>query len=286
MKRSVWVLLLIAYVLVVIPLSGHLQNRPVEVKLGYTVDADGLRIIAGDQRCALAELTVLKVLFYYGTLVGKWQGNVLIRPEYYNMFKTVETAIRLDPYNMDAYYFLQAAFTWEIGRAADVNRVLDYGMKYRTEDWQLPFYAGFNAAYFLHDYTKAAEYMQKAAELSGNPLFARLASRFFFEAGHSGLGIVFLDSMIQGTKDPQLKKVYEMRKEALLGVEKIHEAVKVFLARFGRMPAKIVDLVSSGVLDKIPADPYGGTFYLDEQGNARATSKFALSDKAASDKTD
>lgn len=284
MKKAVWVLLLLAYVAVVIPLSDHLRQRPVAVKLGYTPDADVMKIVAGDQRTAMAELAVLKVLFYYGTLVGKWQENVLIRPEYYNMFKTAETAVRLDPYNMDAYYFLQAAFTWEIGRAADVNRLLDHGMKYRDWDWQLPYYAGFNAAYFLQDYSKAATYMQKAAELSGNPLFTRLAARFFYEAGRSDLGIVFLDAMIKGTKNPQLKRVYEMRKEALLQAERLSTAVGTYQERFGRQPSRLADLVASGIIKEIPVDPYGGEFYLDEQGKVRTTSKFTLSEEGAAKK--
>ena len=46
------------------------------------------------------------------------------------MYKTLQTAAKFDPYNSDAYYFAQAAFTWEVGRAKEVNQMLDYGMKH------------------------------------------------------------------------------------------------------------------------------------------------------------
>lgn len=274
-RRGLWLLLLGGYLAVVIPLSAHLENRPIVVKLGYTPAAEVLKMVGGDHRCTLAESAVLKVLFYFGTLAGHWRENVVIQPEYYNMFKTLETAIKLDPYNMDAYYFAQAAFTWEIGRARDVNALLDQGMKYRTWDWYLPFYAGFNSAYFLKDYARAGDYMRKAAELSGDPLFTNLAARYFYEAGRSDFGLHFLDNMIARARDPKVRAIYEMRREALLAVREIETALQRFRAGFGRPPRDITELRTSGVLMSLPKDPYGGQFYLDPQGAVRSTSKFA-----------
>jgi len=71
------------------------------------------------------------------------------------MYNTLVTAVKLDPYNMDAYYFAQSAFTWEVGRVKEVNSVLEYGMKYRTWIGSC-FFVGFNEAYFLKNYAKAA----------------------------------------------------------------------------------------------------------------------------------
>jgi tetratricopeptide (TPR) repeat protein len=275
MRKALWLLLLGAYAVVVMPLSDHLRNRPVVVKLGYTPSAEVLEAAAGDHRYAVAESAVLKVLFYFGSLVGKWKENIIIRPEYYNMFKTLETAVKLDPYNQDAYYFAQAAFTWEVGRVKEVNALLDHGMKYRTWDWTLPFYAGFNEAYFLKDYQKAGAYMRKAAEISGNPLFTNLAARYFYEAGHAELGLVFLDGMIAQAKDPKVRAVYQMRKEALLAVGELEKAVEKFRAAHGRPPGQLQDLVAAGLLAALPKDPYGGEFFLDPSGKVRTTSKFA-----------
>lgn len=276
------------YAAVVVPLAAQMRERPVEVKLGYVPAARVVKLVAGDQKTLLAELNILRVLFYYGALVEKWRDNVVIRPEYYNMFKTLESAIILDPYNMDAYYFAQAAFTWEIGRARDVNRLLDYGMRHRTWDWSLPFYAGFNAAYFLKDYPAAASYMERAAEITGDSLFTKLAARYHYEAGAGELGVAFLDTMIAQATEPRLKHVYQLRKEALLAVEAIEEAIEKFRANLGRDPQQLEELTARGILDDLPADPYGGTFYLDEQGKVRSTSSFAagrVGDEASDDAT-
>jgi tetratricopeptide (TPR) repeat protein len=192
------------------------------------------------------------------------------------MFKHIENAVKIDPYNMDAYYFSQAAFTWEVGHAKDVNKVLDYGMKYRTWDYWLPFYAGFNAAYFLKDYEAAAKYMQIAAELSKSTLYTQLAARYFHEAGNAGLGLMFLETMAKGAKEENIKRAYQLRIEAFKAVRQIEDTVSGFSAQYERLPETLAVLIDAGMLSKIPKDPYGGEFYLDETGKVRTSSGFSM----------
>jgi hypothetical protein len=159
--------------------------------------------------------------------------------------------------------------------------MLDYGMKYRSWDWYLPFFAGFNEAYFLKNYTRAADYMRKAAELSGSSLYTTLSARFFFEAGETDLGILFLDGMIADAKDPAMKKTYQLRRDALVAARELEQAVNRYSVMFGRQPEQLPELVTAGLLAELPTDPYGGTFYLDEAGKIRSTSKFAFAPERA-----
>lgn len=274
--RAVFILLLFLYGAVIIPFTGYLKNRPLAIKLGYTPEAEMLKIVSGDQRYAIAEYTIVKVLFYYGTLVEKLNNKIAIPPEYYNMYKTLETAVKLDPYNMDAYYFVQAAFTWEINRIQDVNKMLIYGMKYRTWDPDIPFYVGFNYAYFLKDYANGAQYMKKGAEISGHPLMINLAARYFYEARQDDLGILFLNVMETGAKDKSVRNLYSRRKKALFEVKKINNAVMKFKTVHKRLPADLNELITSGTMSVLPQDPYGGRFYIAEGGMIRSTSKFAF----------
>lgn len=273
-KVFLFLLVILLYVPVVLSLGAHLEGRPLSIKLGYIPDARLIKMVSGDQKTILAESMMLKVVFYFGTVIEHWMQQEFVQPEYFNMFKTIETAARLDPFNMDAYYFAQASFTWELGRAQDVNRLLIHGMKYRTWDWWLPFYVGFNNAYFLHNYEEAAKYMQKAAEISGESLYANLAARFFYEAGDNKLGIAFLERMISQAKSPSVKRLYQMRKEALLAVQILETDVTRFVEKFGQLPSQLDQLVTNGLIEEIPQDPYGGRFFLDDQGRVRTTSKF------------
>lgn len=284
MKRLAFLLVaMLVLAAATISQARWLAERPVAIKLGYTPAAEVQRLLAGEHRLALSELSVIRTLFYFGSLVEEWKNQVMLPPEYFNMYKTIETAVKLDPYNMDAYYFAQSAFTWEVGRAREVNALLDYGMKYRTDDWYLPYFAGFNAAFFLQEYEQAAQYMERAAQLSGNPLFARLASRFFYEAGRTELGVAYLQGMIEDVRDPQQKKAYELRLQALLATRKIEQALAAWRSQHGGEPSDLQQLLAAGLLEKIPQDPYGGEFFLDETGRVRTTSKFALGQRATVD---
>lgn len=280
MRAATWAFIaaVLGYTAVIVPFSTYLHHRPVQIKLGYTPDARAIRYATADQRYLIADWAVLKVIFYFGELIEKAKGKELFQstPDYLGMFKTLQTALRVEPYNKDAYYFAQAAFTWELGRFKEVNNMLEYGMRYRTWDYQLPFFAGFNYAYFLKDYKKAAEYMEKAAVISHNSLYTTLAARFFYEAGTTDLGIVFIDSMIRNARDENERKLYRTRRDALLAIQQLTSAVEQYKQMYGAMPKSINELVARGILGKLPSDPYGGTFYLDEQGIVRSTSKLAF----------
>jgi len=275
-KKGLFLLLLCSYITLMIPLAAYMKERPVAVKLGYFPDEHALKTVAGDHRYLVAQYAVVKVLFYFGTIVEKAKNMIVIKPEYQNMFKTLQTASKLDPWNADVYYFTQAAFTWELNKIQDVNEMLDYGMKHRTWDYQLPYFAGFNAAYFHKDYGTAAVYMKKAAELSKNQLMASLASRYLYESGQNEIALQFIEFMQQRTMDRKLITLYEFRKKALIAVISIQKGVDAYVRSRGMPPAKIEDIVTAGFIDRIPEDPYGGTFYLDEKGAVRSTSKFAF----------
>ena len=276
MARLFLVALFLLYLLIIFPFTSYMKERPLAIKLGFFPEATVLKIAFADFKNLVAQNAVVNVLFYYGTLVGKMEGNVQLKPEYFNMFKTLQTAVKLDPYNLDAYYFAQAVFTWDLHRIKEVNDLLDHGMKYRSWDYQLPFYAGFNAAFFQKDYASAARYMQQAAQLSGQPLFTNLAARYFYEAGQTELGLLFLEAMEKGAKDNSVRKLYTLRKEALTRVDEIEEALERYRVKYNKEPSDLNDLVAVGLLRGVPPDPYGGKFYIDEDGRVKSTSRFAL----------
>jgi hypothetical protein len=285
--RSVQAAALLAffgYLLIAAPFAAHLRNRPVQLKVGYVPEAAVLKFMTADQRYLVADWAVTKVLFYFGALVEKAQGKNLYasEPDYPGMFRILQTSLRIEPYNADAYYFAQAIFTWDVGRFREVNNMLEYGMKYRTWDSQLPFFAGFNAAYFQKDYRKAAEYMRRAAEIAKEQQFATLASRYFYEAGEDDMAIMFIDAMKETARDENEKKLYAFRRAALVAARDIQRAIGAYKSRYGRLPGALDDLVRKGFLQAIPADPYGGVFYIDETGKVRTTSKFSFAGARAS----
>ena len=281
MRRAIvlFVCLGVLFGVTVYQTSRYMNERPSLVKLGYAPDGQYLKYLVGDQRTSLAAVYTLKCIIYYGDVIRQWRAGLRPAAELSNMFGFLQSSVHLDPYNMDTYYFSQAAFTWEVGHAADVNRLLIYGMKYRDWDWLLPYFAGFNAGYFLKDYQTAAFYTERAAELSGNRLLTTLASRYMLNSGAVEQAIAFLDAMIQDPRnqDNAFVESLKVRKAALLGILRLDQAVAKYKEKYTVLPKKLNDLVVSGILPKLPSDPYGGTFYLDEKGQVKTTSHLTFS---------
>jgi len=270
------IILTCCYLTVIIPFTGYMQSKPVVEKLGILPRVEVLQFVAADQKQLLAASMVMKVMMYFGGLMENDPGKYRIPPDYQTMSRIIHGSVKLDPYNMDAYYFAQALLVWDVGAYKMANDLLVYGMKYRTWDWYLPFFAGFNSAYFLKDYQSAAKFYQKAAELTGEPLFATLTGRYMQKSGQTELAIIYLTTMVKSAKNPAIKKSYSIRLKALQGVRLIEIARDSYLQITGRLPVTVEQLAVSGQLREIPVDPYGGKFYIEADGKVTTTSEFSF----------
>lgn len=272
---------LTAYGLVIGPFTRYMGAKPIEEKLGYVPSIKLLKPLSADHRELTAASLVMKVTMYFGGLVGNaQQGKVIAEsPDLLGMSRLLHGAVQLDPYNMDAYYFAQGFLTWDAGQFKVANGLLDYGMKFRTWDWYLPFFAGFNNAYFLKDYAKAASYYEKAGKLSGNELHINLAGRYMQESGQTEHAIGYLKAMVATSRNDTARKEFSTRLTAFEHVLTIEQARDRYQATYHQLPASLDILVSSGYLQAVPRDPYGGTFYLTQTGKVSTTSKFAYGPK-------
>lgn len=270
------VVFLILYAVLIVPFSNYLKNKPFEEKLGYVPAVSVLKSLAVDQKELVGASLVLKVMMYFGGLIEKSENQFSVPPDYKSMSRLLHGAVKLDPYNMDAYYFAQSFLTWDVKQYKLANDLLEFGMTYRTWDWYLPFFAGFNSAYFLRDYKKAAEYYRKAGDLSGQDLHKSLAGRYMQESGQTDLAIIYLSAMAKGERNPAMKKTYLTRLSAFKEVRRIETARDHFRESRGVEPLTVEQLISAGFLVPPLKDPYGGQFYLEPNGKVATTSKFAF----------
>jgi len=253
-----------------------MRNKPFVEKMGYVPKGEVLTYLSADHKELVAASLVMKVLFYFGSLSDRTFNKVNMPVDYPAMSRTIHAAVKLDPYNMDAYYFAQAILVWDVKQVELANELLEYGMKYRTWDFYLPFFAGFNYAYFLKEFDKAAVYYKKAGDLSGSELFVKLAGRYFYESGQSEMAIAYLATMEKGARNESIRKAFRTRLQALREVRRVEVARDSFLSQYKRLPSSIKNLVKDGYLKEMPIDPYGGTFYLEPDGKVRSTSRFAF----------
>jgi tetratricopeptide (TPR) repeat protein len=246
--------------------------QPPEVRLGFFPPAPVIKVLAADQYQFLSQVISLQCVFYFGSLVERREQM----PNWRKLYRALYTATRLDPYNMDSYYFAQAVLAWEAKMIPQVIELLEYGFQHRTWDFRLPYFISFNYAFFLKDYERAGEYLAKAAELKPDvEWYATLAARYFYEGGRTALALAYLKDMIPEARNEAIRKRMITRAAAFEKILQIEKAVLAYTNRFQTKPKKLEDLVKTGILTKIPEDPYGGSFYLDDEGRVRATSKLA-----------
>jgi hypothetical protein len=132
---------------------------------------------------------------------------------------------------------------------------------------------GFNAFYFLHDKPQGAAYLMEAAQRPRSPpLVGLLAARLSSESSGGETAIAFLQELEAKTDDQVAKEEIRKRIGALRGIWILERAVQDYRGRFGSAPADLSELVKRGVLGELPTDPYGGVFYLNNQGKVWTTS--------------
>jgi tetratricopeptide (TPR) repeat protein len=170
----------------------------------------------------------------------------------------------------------EGVLTWETGRYEDANKLLEKGTKYRTWDWRLPYYLGFNYFYFLKDYAKGGEYLMEASRRPKSPRFLpRLAARLSYYGDQAKTGVLFLMGVLEQTKDEKLRESLMKRKNALERAAWIEERVAKFKAEQMRLPANLDELILLGYAEALPEDPYGGKWIIMPKGRVFSTSKFA-----------
>lgn len=275
MKRAIALLivLLCAFALLIGPFSARMKNRPMIEKLGYLPEPALLRMVSADQKPLAAAGLVFKTMMYYGGL-PEGDAKRSFAPDFGGMGQTLQTVTRLDPYNMDAYYFGQATLVWDLQHFTEANALLDYGMRYRDWDFYLPLFAGFNSAFFLKDFESAARYYRRVADLTGSDYFMKLSGRYLYDIGATEQAIAYLTMMVETARNDAVRQGLATRLQAFQAVREIEVARDRFQRLTGKLPKDLGELRSSGLLVTLPEDPYGGTFFIGSDGKVSSTSRF------------
>jgi len=236
-----------------------------------TLPPAAVKILALDYRNLTADLIFSRTMSFYGAKLDR--DEKVDSRTWELIYDRLVLATELDPYFADPYYFGQSVLTWEAGMPQKANTLLDRGRRFRTNDWFIPFFMGFNSFYFLHDNAQAGTYLMEASKRpDSSPLVGLLAARLASKGGGTETAILFLRQLELGTEDPVSKQDIRDRRMALEGIWVLEQAAERYRQQFGKQPEDLQILVKKGLLNQLPSDPYGGTFYLNDQGKVWTTS--------------
>lgn len=258
-------------------ISGKVWHQRAEVRrstdAGYVIPSKYSRVLALEFKGLLSDFLLLKTITFFGERVELEQ--TLSENDWQYIIGSLDAITDLDPYFLDPYILAESLLTWESGRYEEANRLLEKGLKYRVNDWQLPFFIGFNHFFFLKDFEKGGDYLMMASRLPNSPGFLpSLAARIGYYGDKAHTAVMFLKGIIAQTSDERLKSWLELRLVALERAAVLEDLVEKYQKEQGGLPEKVEELVSKGYIDELPIDPYGGNWVMMKNGRVFSTSRF------------
>ena len=175
----------------------------------------------------------------------------------------------LNPAHEDNYYIAAAilsvpellpAAQYVLRRAADA----------RPRDWQPLFYYGFNRYHFEKDAVAGAQALLEAVPRMRDEgeswTMQNLAARWV-ERGYSAADAArIVGGMADNANPGRFKRYLGNRAQRLRDLAMLRDAAATFRDRHGRSPARLEELVSAGIIARIPEDPFRRGYILDAQG--------------------
>jgi hypothetical protein len=219
---------------------------------------------------------------YYWLAAIQASGKANSEAEYRDLADYAQLITDLDPDFAYVYQFGGTMVPYNRGRETWVNTrestaILEKGVARFPNSVMLRTLLAYNYSVFQKEYERAAHILEETARLPGTPRYlSLLATRLYAQAGAFEAASAFADQFAATADDPDLRAAFEHRKKEI-ALERILQlldrAVADFHQRIGRLPNDLNELVSSGTLESLPADPLEGDLYLGEDGRTYSTSQ-------------
>ncbi len=154
---------------------------------------------------ALADVYWIRAISTAGAALESPGGTV-------RLYQLLERVVAIDPQFEPAYQY-GALLLSVRGDRPDLGDKLLHAAEQRFPDnWEYPFYLGFNRFYYAADFLAAADYFERAATLPGAPdYFAALAPRFRDQQHNQATARDLLRRLIRISDDPVIKQRLERR---------------------------------------------------------------------------
>jgi tetratricopeptide (TPR) repeat protein len=244
----------------------RMREKAIE-ELMYFPSGQFIRQATIEYQLLAADVVWLRAVQYYGHHLMtdrkyEWLGHV---------FGILTT---LDPKFIGAYHFGAMTLAWDARKPQEAVDFLAGGMAANPLNWQLPFDAGFASYMLLRDYERAGVLFDIASRLPDAwQITSRWAAVAMSRAGDFETARQMWREIYENSENKALRALV-IRQLRNLKLEEGTAALQAAADRFaddrGRPPADLRELVSSGYVDRLPEEPYGGRFYL-QDGKVRTT---------------
>jgi hypothetical protein len=236
-------------------------------EIRYLPASGPLRHLSAPLRLSIANYYWMMAVQYVGDPTARRQELPLVLP-------LLELVTDLDPGHCYAYQ--AGGLVLGSYRVEESDAILQKGMRGCPDWWSYPFYLAFNDFYYRGDYPSAARWAEVAARKPGaRPSISKLAMALKVKSGDPEEAVQFIEEMRATVTDERFREALdEQYREARLQRDfaLLDGAVARFTAERRRPPARLGELVEAGLLERLPAEPYGGEYLL-RDGAVRSTGR-------------
>jgi hypothetical protein len=271
MKKFIVILLLL---LIIASLAYRIdaQRSPHELigELMYFPSGFALRAVSMGFYAPLADLVWLRFIQYYGE-------HRMTDTRFELMYHILDILTTLDTRFLYAYTLGGLMLTHDAQRPDQAGVLLKKGMLENQDDWRFPFVHAFINYVFLKEYRVAQTYFKIAAQKPNAPDRTRRWYAFvtFTKVGDLETSLALWVDLYNTTKNPEEKAIAETYIKSIkmqLDIEYLDEKVAKFSEQYGRVPLNLNELLSAGILKKIPEEPHGESYYI-KNGKVYSTLK-------------
>jgi tetratricopeptide (TPR) repeat protein len=247
-----------------VSLEGQRQQAVETGEIGPLPDGKVLRVLALGFERLVADLYWIRTLFYVGSEAADEAG-------YPSAERLAHLVTDLDPGFHSAYVLLSSVLGGLRYDPEAAIRLLEKGMAH-SDYWRIYFLAGYYAFMDLGDYERGARYVSQASKRGGPPYLPRLAARLYAQSGRNDAAIGFLQERLREEKHPRIVRDLTRRLSDLLidrDLRQLDAAIQRYRDQHGAAPARLAQLLETGLLAKLPLDPQGKP-YLIRDGRAES----------------
>ncbi|WP_242342614.1 tetratricopeptide repeat protein [Anaeromyxobacter terrae] len=235
--------------------------------VAFVPSSNAMRWLSLGHPTLVANLNWLRTVQYVGEPRGDERGWDRLRP-------LAELVTDLDPKHGYAYQVTGNQLA-SAGLIADSNAILEKGFENVPDRYILPFHRAVNAFLYEGDYALAGRYFERAARTPGAPAHLRdYVLAMYVKGDAPGAAISFLEHLYARAEDDETRRALEKQlAQAHLerDAARLEAAAEAYTRQIGVRPITPVQLVMEGLVSSLPADPFGGEYFLDEAGRVHST---------------
>ena len=228
--------------------------------LHYLPESQYLRMASLGHHNLMADLVWLRSIQYYG-------AQRLSGRNYDEAERLFQLIYDLDPSFQGATRFGAVVLAQDAEDPEGAIDLLHRAAVDHPEAWEYPFDEGFIYQTIVKDYGAAARAYQRAADRPGAPSIAvRLAGLSLARLGDRAAAREVWTALWNEADNDLMRQVAERNLKNIVLEEHqdaLTEAVASFVRTSSRPPRDWNDLLSAGLIDEIPVEPFGGAYFYD-----------------------